>query len=85
MEVEMTNLTVKNIPPLVYARLKQQAENHRRSINSEIIIILEQALQMRSPSEKEQILEGVRKVRELTAHYIATEEEINRWKTEGRE
>ena len=81
----MTNLTVKNIPPLIYERLKMQAENNRRSINSEIIIILEQALQMRNPSEKEKILEGVRKVREMTAHYVATEEEITRWKNEGRE
>jgi hypothetical protein len=85
MEVEMTNLTVKNIPPLVYARLKQQAENNRRSINSEIITILEQALQMRNPSDMAQTLEGVRKVRELTAHYVATEEEITRWKNAGRE
>ena len=81
----MTNLTVKNIPPIVYARLKQQAENNRRSINSEIITILEQALQMRNPSDMERILKGVRKVRELTAHYVATEEEITRWKNEGRE
>jgi hypothetical protein len=85
MEVEVTTITVKNIPPLIYERLKQQAENNHRSINSEIITILEQTLQMRSPSEMEQILEGVRKVRELTAHYVATEEEITRWKNEGRE
>lgn len=81
----MTTITVKNIPPLIYERLKQQAENNRRSINSEIITILERALQMRNPSEMEQILEGVRKVRELTAYYVATEEEITRWKNEGRE
>ncbi len=81
----MPNLTVKNIPPIVYERLKMQAENNRRSINSEIITILEQALQMRNTSEMEQILEGIRKVRELTAHYVATEEEITRWKNEGRE
>jgi len=85
MEVAMPNLTVKNIPPIVYERLKMQAENNRRSINSEIITILEQALQMRNTSEMEQILEGIRKVRELTAHYVATEEEITRWKNEGRE
>ena len=49
----MTNLTVKNIPPLVYARLKQQAENNRRSINSEIITILERALSIQPIDELE--------------------------------
>jgi antitoxin FitA len=88
LEVEMTSLTVKNIPPLVYARLKQQAENNRRSINSEVLIILETTLQVapqRTPEEVEKILEETRKLREKTAGYVVTEEEINRWKNEGRE
>jgi plasmid stability protein len=84
----MTNLTVKNIPPLIYERLKMQAENNRRSINSEVIVILEKALQVvpqRTPAEVEKLLEQSRKLRELTADYVVTEEEINRWKNEGRE
>jgi plasmid stability protein len=88
MEVEMTSLTVKNIPPLIYERLKMQAENNRRSINSEVIVILEKALQVvpqRTPAEVEKLLEQSRKLRELTADYVVTEEEINRWKNEGRE
>ena len=84
----MTNLTVKNIPPLIYERLKMQAENNRRSINSEVIVILEKALQVvpqRTSAEVEKLLEQSRKLRELTADYVVTEEEINRWKNEGRE
>lgn len=84
----MTSLTIKNIPPLVYARLKQQAENNRRSINSEVLVILETTLQVapqRTPEEVEKILEETRKLREKTAGYVVTEEEINRWKNEGRE
>lgn len=88
MEAEMTNLTVKNIPPVIYERLKMQAENNHRSINSEVIVILEKALQIvpqRTPAEVEKILEQTRKLREMTAGYVVTEEEINRWKNEGRE
>lgn len=84
----MTTITVKNIPPIIYERLKQQAENNRRSINSEVIVILETALQVvprRTPAEVEKILEETRKLREMTAGYVVTEEEINRWKNEGRE
>lgn len=39
-----TTLTLKNIPDAVYDRLKQSAEMHRRSLNSEAILCLETAL-----------------------------------------
>lgn len=39
-----TTLTLKNIPDAVYERLKQSAELHRRSLNSEAIVCLETAL-----------------------------------------
>lgn len=39
-----TTLTLKNIPDVVYERLKASAERHRRSLNSEAIICLESAL-----------------------------------------
>ena len=40
----MPSLTLKNVPEEVHQRLKEQAERHRRSMNSEAIWILEQAL-----------------------------------------
>lgn len=39
-----TTLTLKNIPDVVYERLKQSAALHRRSLNSEAIVCLETAL-----------------------------------------
>lgn len=39
-----TTLTLKNIPDEVYERLKDSAESHRRSLNSEAIVCLETAL-----------------------------------------
>ena len=40
----MANITIKNIPEEVYRELKQRAEVQRRSLNSEIIHILEHAV-----------------------------------------
>jgi len=37
----MLNLTLKNIPKALHARLKESAEKNRRSLNSEILARLE--------------------------------------------
>lgn len=39
----MPTLTIKGIPDALYRRLRQRAEAHRRSLNREIIVSLEQA------------------------------------------
>jgi len=39
-----TTLTLKNIPDVVYDRLKLSAQAHRRSMNSEAIVCLEAVL-----------------------------------------
>jgi antitoxin FitA len=83
-EENMVTITVKNIPEEIYERIKLQAKANRRSVNSEIIAIFEHAIQKRTPMDVNEILERARKVRELTAHYTATAEEIDRWKKEGR-
>ncbi len=40
----MASLTIKNLPEDLYARLKQAAKVHHRSINSELIVCLEKVL-----------------------------------------
>ncbi len=40
----MPTITVKNIPPDLYERLKNAAQIHRRSLNNQIITYLENAL-----------------------------------------
>jgi plasmid stability protein len=37
-------LTLKNIPDDIYAKLKAAAQQHRRSLNSEVLVCLEAAL-----------------------------------------
>ncbi len=40
----MPALTIKNIPTELYNELKHVAEQHHRSINSEVIVCLKEAL-----------------------------------------
>lgn len=80
----MTSITIKNIPPLIYQRLKQQAETHRRSINSEVITILERALSIQ-PIDVDAAIETSRKLREMTANYTLTADEIEKMINEGHE
>lgn len=80
----MTNLTVKNIPTPLYERLKQRAADNRRSLNNEIIVVLEQGLGLRQPEEVTRILERTRKIRELTADYVLRDDEIEKAINEGR-
>jgi len=79
----MATITIKNIPDDVYEALKERAAANRRSINSEVIMIIERAFRSYRPSPEE-IQEEARRLRELTAHYHLTNEELNEWKNEGR-
>lgn len=39
----MPTLAIKGLPDDLYRRLKERAESHRRSLNREVIVCLEQA------------------------------------------
>jgi plasmid stability protein len=79
----MVTLTIKNVPEELYERIKTQAKNNHRSINKEVITIIERAFTI-PPIDVQATLERTRKIRELTAHYIITDEEMTTWKKEGR-
>jgi plasmid stability protein len=83
-EENMVTITVKNIPKEIYERIKVRAVANHRSINGEILSILEQAVSL-PPIDVEATLERARKVRELTAKYTVTAEEIEKMINEGRE
>ncbi len=80
----MVTVTIKNIPEEVYERIKTQAKVNHRSINGEILSILEQAISL-PPIDVQATLERARKVRELTSHYTVTASEIEKMINEGRE
>jgi plasmid stability protein len=45
----MPTLTIKGMPDDLYQRLKERAAQHRRSLNSEILVALEQSMSSPPP------------------------------------
>jgi antitoxin FitA len=83
MEVTMVAVTLKNVPVEIYERVKQNAKANHRSINNELIAIIEQAV-MSQPLDVKAWLEKARQLREITAHYVISDEELTSLKNQGR-
>jgi len=79
----MPTITVKNIPDDLYETLKVRAKINRRSLNSEIIMILDNTA-MAQPVDVDAILATARQLREKTAGYHLNDELLRRMKDEGR-
>ena len=77
----MPTLTLKNIPEDLHARLKASAERNRRSLNSEILVRLEQDL--RRP-----VLDPIVEARTLHAFSArlphVAHQRVARYKRQGR-
>lgn len=69
----MPSITVKNIPEEIYKRVREQADAHHRSINSEIIACLEQAVKSQQLSPEE-ILQEARRMRKKVKGSLSSEE-----------
>jgi antitoxin FitA len=78
-----TTLTLKNIPDDVYTRLKSSAELNRRSLNSEIIVRLEEVLMPAKLSARDR-LARIDKLRSSLGKIRINEKEINVFKRQGR-
>jgi antitoxin FitA len=84
LEVYMpATLTLKNIPDVVYSRLKLSAKSHRRSMNSEAIVCLETVLlpAMVTPTER---LARARELRMALPNDKFHENDIDELKHVGR-
>lgn len=79
----MPSITIRNIPDHIYEQLKQHAEASHRSLNSQIIFYIEQAMSSQV-MEPEAFLVRARSLRELSAHYVISDEEFTQVKREGR-
>ena len=78
-----TTITLKNIPHDLYELIKQNAAEHRRSINNEVISIIENALCCKK-IDPEKFLITVRKLREKTNRIQLTDNFIYKANNEGR-
>lgn len=79
----MATFTIKNIPDDLYEKLKQNAEENRRSINSEFLICLERVL-LAPKLNIAATLTRIRKARKKTSSYLLTDKELLKAKGDGR-
>ena len=61
----MPSLTIKGIPNTLLDLLRRRAELHRRSLNSEVLHLLERSVSS-TPVDSEAILRRIRALRERT-------------------
>jgi plasmid stability protein len=79
----MRTFTLKGIPDELYERLKRSAEAHRRSVNSELLVLLERVLvgRRRDPEETLARVDALRARLRVTR---LTDEVLERARREGR-
>ncbi len=79
----MPALTVKNIPEDLYNELKYVAEQHHRSINSEVIVCLKRILFPKRISPEDR-LDSIQALRSQITTDVITAEDIDQAINEGR-
>jgi plasmid stability protein len=79
----MPSITVKNIPDALFENLKNAAQAHHRSMNSEIIACLEKELMLEKVSPLERI-NTAQLLRERFKGDLIAAEEITEYKNKGR-
>ena len=79
----MPALTIKNIPDDLYHELKYIAEQHHRSINSEVIVCLKRTLFPNRVSPEER-LSSIQALRSQITPDIIMAEDIDQAIDEGR-
>lgn len=79
----MPTITLKGLPDALYERLKKQAEANRRSLNSEVIVCLEQAVNL-AATNTPTLLARIDALRAGLTLAPLTDAEINEAKNDGR-
>jgi plasmid stability protein len=79
----MPSLTIEDIPEDLLERLRRSAEEHRRSLNSEVLLRLERSIGSAS-IDPEAFLTRVRRLQERTKLPPLMEELLEQARREGR-
>lgn len=79
----MPSITLKNIPDPLYEKIKNAAQLHRRSLNSEILYCVERILDTHK-IDVEENLELARLARAKTSKHLLTDEQLDTAKNWGR-
>ena len=78
----MSNITLKDVPSDLHIALKSRAAAQGRSLNREILVMLDTALHAQ-PLDAAEIGARARSVRETMGVYL-TRKDLNDWKCAGR-
>ena len=80
----MPAITLKALSTPLHRQLKARAARHKRSLNQEVISLLEEAV---APSKRIDVEAMIAKTRALrnSLKFTTTPEEVDRFKREGRE
>ncbi len=81
----MANLTLKNVPDELLERIRRRASQNRRSMNSEAILCLEQAVRAEPVRGGDERLSRLRAFRGRYRLPALTPEFLDEAKHEGRE
>lgn len=68
-----TNITIRDIPDEVYEKLKQQAELHQRSINSEVIFYLKQMVRSHRP-DPDEVIARAKKIKKQAKGFLTLQD-----------
>jgi len=79
----MASITLKALPPSLHRALKSQAKLHKRSLNQEVITLLEETIAPSRKIDVEAMLAREKRFRD-SLHFTTTPEEIDAFKREGR-
>lgn len=79
----MPSLTLKGIPDQLYGQLKVRAAEHRRSLNSEILVCLERAVAV-EPADPQKALALADALRERLQVPLLTDARLRAAKATGR-
>ena len=79
----MASITLKSIPVSIHRALKSRAKRHKRSLNQEVLALLEQGVAQRPKIDIEAILEREKHFSESLG-FTTTPEEIESAIQEGR-
>lgn len=63
----MANLSLRDVPDELYQKIKEIADCERRSINQQILVLLEQSVQQQQKGPKAEVLERIDRRRKAIA------------------
>jgi antitoxin FitA len=78
----LATITIKNVPKMLHQEIKKRAELHRRSLNNEIIVCLENAVGFAKVDPSQVIAEA--RMTRAKINVFVTQEQLDKFKSEGR-